>query len=270
MGVSSGRAHWSARRAAGSIGLLWAIVAVALPGVARAEYGTYARAALVPVEAPLSTQLATTTTYSGNFKCSVPFATVQAAPSGLAVGNCLSGVHLHRQDKSSQYNGTYWDGGFVYGNFNGCGWIQVSYSDQVADGTFQECPVGSIGYRTDEFAIATNEGTTNRTDCRENATSHRCTDGTSVSVAYRCYAYANYRPWVAGQDPTDYVRYYDPPAVLKWRYIAKFTSKTSGRQWVMVDDPTRSDPPGGQGNWLFVARACLSPTTGSLPGQQPV
>jgi hypothetical protein len=202
----------------------------------------------------------------GIFSCSVPWANVQAAPSGFVVGNCKSGTHLHRQMKSSKYDNTYWDGGYVYGNYAGCGWIEVSKSQLLTGGGQKLCDPNSIGYNLWQYANYTNDATSPKwPNCSDNQATTKCTDGTSVTSTGACSAYRNFRPWASGQAVTDPVGTYPIGKVFKWRYTTRYgATNFSNMQFVMVRDPSISP---GQGNWMFINRNCLPSV---LPGAQAV
>jgi hypothetical protein len=202
------------------------------------------------------------TPMGGIFRCAVPWASVQSAPSGFVIGNCKQNSELHRQMKSDQYDGTYWDGGWVTGNFAGCGWIRVDYSNLVPNSTaYTLCNPNSIGYALSEFALWTNDGTTPKyPNCSDNSATTKCTDGTATTASVSCYAYRNFRPWLSGQQVTDPVAIYPAGKVFKWRYITRYTATNFGNSYfALVRDPALSP---GQGNWMFVPTGCLS----SFPG----
>ena len=238
---------------------------VALAPATQAEVGTYAPNALKPVKPQPGDINSLSTQESGIFSCNVPYAVVQAKPSGFVTGSCTRGTHLHRDAKSGEYDTTYWDGGFVYGNYSGCGWIRIDQSDLAAAGGNDLCTWTSIGYNDNEIMIASNEGTQAPNSCSRNATTGRCTDGTSAVVrAGGCKLWANFRPWTSGQGATDPIR--DIPASngrVKWRYVSKYTTADGSGRYVMVRDDFSSQ---GQGNWGWMKESCLT----SMPGRMAV
>lgn len=264
----------AARRALGVAILLTLMIPVA----ARADVESVVHKGVQEIKEPQASGDITTmaTPMGGKFRCSVPYAPVSAAPSGYIIGNCLNGVELHRQMKSDEYNtpvNQFWDGGKIFGSFNGCGWVGTNWSTKFAEGTFTNCNSSSIGYNLKEYAIASNDASLAQgLSCRApESTADKCTDGTPVAIQGICYAYANYRPWVSNQTPTNYVRYYAAPYTMRWRYIARFPQYNApSTYWAMVRDPALSSQ-GGPGNWLFVPLGCLKPNSnGLLPGQQMV
>jgi len=253
--------HTAARACAVAIVLACGIAAA--PAQAQ-DVETYVPNALTPAATPTPAPgqpQTRATPMSGYFNCAVPYASVQAAPSGYVIGNCLNGWQLRRTAKSDQYNGTYWDGGFIAGLFNGCGWIQVNWSTMTGAGTTGACAPGSVGYNTNEFASSTNDSTDPNNNCTNNG--NGCTDGTPVAVSWPqgCYMYANFRPWLSGQTASNTTYFVPAGTVVRWRYVAKYTG--SPDTMVMVRHPGVA---AGQGNWGFMGKGCFS----SLPYEVPV
>jgi hypothetical protein len=243
------------------IGLATVVLCLSGPAFAWAEVGTYARGAIAPTSSTSSGSVVPLATpQSGIFSCSVTWASVQAAPSGYVVGNCANGWQLRRTAKSDQFNGTWWDGGYITGNFQGCGWIQVEYSIYQSAGTTTGCAYGSVGYRLDEFARTSNDSGANP-DC--NRQGGKCTDGTPVQVSWPngCDIYANGRPWLSGQTASNVMAWLPQGTTVRWRYVTKYTG--SPDLMVMV---RRLNVSPGQGNWGFMGRGCF----GTLPYETAV
>jgi hypothetical protein len=182
---------------------------------------------------------------TGNFVCAnVPWVFVASAPGGYVIGNCAPGWHLHRTIKSAPVppEGTFFDGGYVYGDFNGCGWIRADRDSQVGSDSSTAC--ASPGRSPGEFGSAFN--------CPPGT----CSDGTGVAGT-NCQLYANYRPWSDSPAPTNPIGGAQSGTFL-WRYVTR-----DGR-YVMVRDP---DIVSGSGNWGFVARSCLPGTLAAAAGQ---
>lgn len=174
-----------------------------------------------------------------NFVCDYyPWVFVAASPGGYVIGNCAPGWHLHRTIKSDPVapEGTYFDGGYIFGNFNGCGWVRADRDRQVGTGSYTACQ--SPSRNAYEFGSLFN--------CPPGW----CSDGT-YTTGSGCQLYANYRPWSATPAPTDPIGGVQSGAFY-WRYV------TLDGQYVMVRDP---DIAAGYGNWAFVRRSCLA----SLP-----
>lgn len=241
-------------------------LAAAAPAVAAEEAGTIMDNALVPVApsagkggatklGPEQGGAATTQAWGDTFACNQPYSIVQAKPSGYVVGNCLSGTHLRRQDKSSPYStsfpSAYWDGGWIFGNYNGCGWINSGFTNLAGSTTQSLCPVGSIGYNNSEYQTANNNGA-----CAPST----CTDGTAVRLRVNCNAWGNFRPWAPGQMVTDFIRVVPAGTTLYWRYMTKYEYPAgSGEYMVMARDPSYS---AGNGNWAFYHSPCFEYLTG--------
>lgn len=99
-------------------------------------------------------------------------------------------------------------------------------------------------------------------------------DGTYVVNPLPCPEYANYRPWSTNNVERELIR--TAPAyaavtpgsetpALKWRYTTKYSSTDGTGQYVMVRDARITG--GGEGNWVFVPRSCLSSTLPSNEGE---
>jgi len=189
--------------------------------------------------------------------CDTPFIAVQSGPSGYVIGNCTEGTHFYPQDTSTVDTFLYY-GGYVFGDYGGCGWITGSTSaTQTAGGAM--CPAGSIGYNLNEFALATNASAASApgNDCDVNAQGN-CTDGSMTSMVKSCTYWANFKPWLQGQEPTDPILNPMPAGTsIKWRYVAKYPS-SSGISYVMVRVAGSPGIPDGYGNWGFVNVNCTA------------
>lgn len=189
------------------------------------------------------------TRMNGTFDCSVPWATVANKPSGYAIGNCGYGIHLHRTLKSDPVDTGYYDGGEIFGNYAGCGWIGTgsSTAHNTTD-VWGNC-YPTAGQSDGSFWQFT-DGCSGTSSC----------SGTNRANPASCTAYGNFRPWRSGQNPTDYLRtipanatYLGAPR-LNWRYVTKYSAANGSGQYVMVRD--RATAP-GSGNWVFVRRSCM-------------
>lgn len=172
---------------------------------------------------------------------------VANVPSGYVTGNCRDGWHLHRQVKYVNPNtGRAWDGGYFFGNYTGCGWIDAG-NDVLVGGT-PGTACQSPSRNPAEFASLIN--------CLPGT----CGDGAPVAVIGRCDEYANVRPWSATPAPTDFLRSRGAGySGFLWRYVSR------NGQWVMGHD-IGSDVGAGRGNWVFVRRSCLG-ALNPRPGQ---
>lgn len=207
------------------------------------------------------------TTAYGTFYCSVPYAAVQASPSGFVVGNCPQGTELRRRVKSAlvdvgqgQYD--YYEGGYIFGAFNGCGWVRTAQSNAYnTTDVWSNCDPNSIGYTQDEYMYKLPDGQYWTDDCSDGAS---CA-GSLVNNRQTCYTVANVRPWLSGQSVPAPIRFIPqnatygflpdgrPAPRLAWRYVTKYPT-TDGTYWVMARDRAYST---GQGNWVFVPFSCL-------------
>jgi hypothetical protein len=217
------------------------------PAAAMQEaYTDFGEPGIVPAdsaEAPPTDGMAIfSTPAGGNFVCAnASWVNVHSVAGGYVTGNCAPGWHLHRTIKSDPVppEGIYFDGGYLFGNVNGCGWIRGDRNTQVGSGTYNSCV--SPGRNLNEFASWVN--------CAPGT----CADGTLAwIITHECTMFGNVRPWGATA-PTDRFRLRYNPYRYAWRYVTR-----DGR-WVMVRDPGVAP---GAGNWGFVPRACF----GNLPG----
>lgn len=185
----------------------------------------------------------------GNFVCDNPsvagdWTYVSNAPSDLVIGNCREGWGMNR---SAFYANSYnWDGGYIFGDFNGCGWVRADWDRQVGNVNTTSCWPASRN--RGEFVRVFS----NTTGC--GAVVGQC-NGQQVTTIGACDQYANVRPWSANSAPTNYLR--TTPrgwSNLYWRYVTK------DNRFVLVQDTSIGQ---GQGNWVFVPRGCLP---ADLPG----
>lgn len=206
----------------------------------------------------------------GVFECSLDWVSIQAQPSGFVIGNCPRYQTFQRTWKSGVYaaTGNYWDGGYIGGNYNWCGWIQDDYDAQLYPNSSSLCGGSSsgIGFSSPTMYMqADNNGPTHG-DCSwkpDSSNNYRCTDGSPTTIAIECNAYGNFRPWLSGQNPTDWLYVLQPGTVVLWRYITRFGWAHDNVPFVMIRHP---GIPAGKGNWLFVHYSCLS----SFPGYRPL
>lgn len=198
---------------------------------------------------------------NGTFYCSVPYAAVQAAPSGFVVGNCPQGTELRRRVKSAlvdvgQGQFDYYEGGYIFGQFSGCGWVRTAQSTAYnTTDVWNNCDPNSIGYNMDEFIYRFSNGQYYTDGC---SGASSCA-GTLINNRTDCWTVANVRPWTSGQSVPSAIRIIPANAThlgqsrLAWRYVTKYPT-TDGSYWVMARDRAYGS---GQGNWVFVPLSCL-------------
>lgn len=214
---------------------LMAVLAVsATPALAEEAGTTLHKPGVVLVE-PSKGDMDESVPASGSFVCAnYPWVFIANVPGGYVIGNCAPGWHLHRTIKSDPVapDNVYFDGGYLFGDYNGCGWIRADRNSQVGTGSYTAC--ASPSRNVVEFGSVFN--------CRPG----ECADGTAVTGT-NCQLYANYRPWSSTPAPTNPIGGLQSGTFL-WRYVTR-----DGR-FVMVRDP---DIATGSGNWGFVPRSCL-------------
>jgi hypothetical protein len=190
---------------------------------------------------------------SGIFQCINLYAPVHNEPGGLATGNCRPGNSLWRTSYSDIVtNGSpqgYFFGGYINGNYDGCGWVYI-------DNLIYSTGYTATGCNPASQAVGSFTSSVNCTG--------GCTDATKKLNPTACPAYANYRPWSTANHPVDPMPWSPVPANatlsdgvtprLGWRYITKYASTDGTGQWVMVRDYQKTY---GNGNWYFVPRSCM-------------
>jgi hypothetical protein len=155
------------------------------------------------------------------------------------IGNCHDRWHMNVSK-----NGGGFDGGYVAGEFNACGYVEDAHTVTPAKAIAANCP--DPNWSLSEFMRYAN--------CAPG----KCKDGKATPMATDCPEYANVRPWTSAA-PTGLLRTVNKNARasdgtyrLKWRYLAK------GSDYFMVKD---TEAESGTGRWVFVPASCL---------QQPV
>lgn len=235
-----------ARPLASAISAAAVVVLTALfalpPTPARAEEaGTDAPPARVsPRQGLQPNAISLQTCQVGAFRDGTDWGFVVNLPSGYVIGNCYDGWSMAQQTQPSCPSAC-WLGGFVYGDYNGCGFIRTDYLVSGGSSSSSACSTGA-GRRLAEVASYVN--------C-DLAGGEHCTDGTAVSITADCAQYANARPWTTTSG-IDYLRKRPSPYTVLWRYV------TLDGGYVMARD---SGIASGAGNWVFMKRSCF----GALP-----
>lgn len=199
-----------------------------------------------PTITPLAVQA------DGLWQCINLYAPIHSEPGGLVTGNCRPGNTLFRTWYSAYVStppAGYFSGGYINGNYNGCGWVYQG--NLIFSATYTATGCSPASKPITDFANAIN--------CDS-----PCTDATKKLNPSACPAYANYRPWSTANTPVDPMPWSPVPANAKlsdgvtprlgWRYISKYASADGTGQWVMVRDYSKTY---GNGNWYFVPRSCM-------------
>lgn len=181
---------------------------------------------------------------TGGYGDSLNWTPIAATPAGYVTGNCHDEWHLHRTIKSALVTAEnqHYDGGYIFGEINGCGWIPETNDIRVGQNDYSACSDPSRGAA--EFASLIN--------CQPG----ECKEGDPTSNIADCPEYANIRPWGSSTPTAPPIRTVPGPSLTNlgghqflWRYL------TRDQNWVMVHDPGVSP---GDGNWVFVPRGCLA------------
>ncbi len=255
--------------------------ALMFAGTASADVGTNAPNALSPVPVPKpkpgagGTQPQAPAPLISEFTCNNTWDPIANEPNKYIIGECGgpgqgSPWHLRRQEQFgpttlSDGSTTYFDGGYIFGDFNHCGWINYD-QDTLAPGS--PTPLCSPNPSTNlrDFAEVAN--------CAPGA----CGDGTPTYNSSSCLEVANVSPWNTTLTPTGYIRtapagdtYTSPSGVttsnLRWRYVVgnggAYRADAYGNYWVEVRDQKYTQ---GNGNWVFVPLSCLANPLAPGPG----
>ncbi|HEY5286173.1 MAG TPA: hypothetical protein VIJ50_03605 [Solirubrobacteraceae bacterium] len=192
---------------------------------------------------------------SGDYEC-YSYSDVQNAADSFVIGNCDAPWQIQVVSYSGPNGEGYHSyGGFITGNFSGCGWIETRFEPKKLNGNKNSaCGEGSTG----DFEVPQSYFME-----RHNSAAG---DGWPVVTTQACPEYANYRPWSSNNVEQELIR--TAPAyassgpgsnypALKWRYITKYESTDGTHRYVMVRDDRYN---AGEGNWVFVPRSCLPST----------
>jgi hypothetical protein len=185
------------------------------------------------------------------YRGGLDWAYVAGSANNYVIGNCYAGWSLGGHMSYTDAEGRLWYGGYIGGDFSGCGWTLASWMAFRASGGH----VAGAGCATPSRPFSSYAVLYNRWPC--------C-DGAYVDNPVPCPVYANVRPWSPNAMPTDFLRVVPAHAVytgyprLQWRYTTRYGD--------MVMTRDRAVPPGA-GNWAFVPRSCLPST---LPRAIPV
>jgi hypothetical protein len=224
------------------------------PGIPEAGDAT----ARLAKEQPAAGGITTFGDASGAFRCSPTWNYIAAKANSFVTGNCYGATSgaWYMQRTKKQFDSThqiYWDGGYVNGSYDGCGWMRQQ------DSTLSNTAVNTVCASPDKAYcdyIVCVDG--------KPWTFGGTSDGQPTNVKQACWEYANYRPWLANSQPLNaLVRYVQPNETWQgsyrlWaRYVAKYPWYYNGTAiyFVMVHD-TRMDGT-GQGNWVFVPLTCF-------------
>ena len=192
----------------------------------------------------------------GDFVCAAHdgsgWSEIAGGPNTYIVGNCRDGWHLARTFKSAVIAGRQYEGGYIGGDYNGCGTL-LTTDDRLINNTHNSICTSSqsqdpAGYIRD-------------VDCRSSSPGNCAWDqtlsgDTSTVELKACQAYANARPFSErGASGIDPVQTLDPHRAgenihrFRWRYITR-----DGRM-VLGHDITHAPH---EPAWVFVDVGCVS------------
>lgn len=175
--------------------------------------------------------------------------TVRSFPDEYVIGNAFAGARPWTMDViGNGVNGYRW--GFLYGNFQGCGYITGSALG-TKDGTAKtRCAANRF---PSGRAPRVSRFTNGEVRCR------RLRDGKCDGVRRRITCpttdgYFNVRPWTSPSagNRWDFARTLTQGNDFRFRYTAK------GGYWALGRDPALSQARGAGKGWIFVPRNCVS------------
>jgi hypothetical protein len=159
------------------------------------------------------------------------WSTVRNRASGYQIGLAADGWTL---DSVVRNDGNTWRGGWVFGNYQGCGWILNNNIDSKTGTPSNQCPQADVFY-PDQGGFARSFNCTN------------CNGGHAVLLSAPANRWTNVQPWL---NPTGgpYINLGSRPAgyCVEWRYVTR-----DGR-WVMAKDRSVADI---DGSWAFMERS---------------
>lgn len=190
------------------------------------------------------------TRMDGTFTCQAAngsgWSEIAGGPNTYIVGNCRDGWQLARTFKSDVIAGRTYEGGYINGDFNACGWLLTT--DDVAVNTTDHHTICADSTPRDPATYIS------LVDCKSGES---CSGDPDLSgwrgtpVVATCQAWANARPFSAnGATHLDAAQWITPQSTVGWRYV------TADGRMVLIHDFSH---PANQPPWVFVDRGCLGP-----------
>lgn len=195
---------------------------------------------------------------TGAFRCSPTWNYIAAEANSFVSGNCYGASsgswYMQRTKKEfDPVHGIYWDGGYVDGNYDGCGWMRQQDTTELNTNPNSACASPDRPYCDYIYCVNGVPWTFGGTN-----------DGQPTNVKQTCWEYANYRPWSSNNQPLNaLVRYVQPNETWQgtWRLWARYITKypwyyPGGATYFVMAHDTRMDGT-GLGNWVFVPLSCF-------------
>lgn len=201
-------------------------------------------------------QLTALSGYHDTFKCTDLWEYVAAKKNSYVTGNCHADWKLARTTRDSEPNAGpgqgYWDGGYVNGDFDGCGWMRQQDTMFYSDDDTTSCQSPDREHCEYMYCDASHP---------DGYIYGSGTDGKSMTLQIPCDEVANYRPWsptapapvTAGAANGITLRSQPQGYSVKVRYLARLPWK--GYYFVMAHDEGIAS---GQGRWVFMPAACFA------------
>ena len=229
---------------------------------------------------------------------------VQSGTNGYVIGMCAKGTEIKRSRYVEQTylnpektTGSKWDGGFIGGSFNGCGWITHTFFSPVSPSMAEltgitpsdtsppstsgktgaapvaktaaknpSCRSAGAAYKLTGFASYTNDGaaTTSSDDPLADASSKDCFASSpgNCTDASSVYLTKECPLWGNYRPWKAQQTPSDQIRVLPAGYRVKWRyvakyPSADGKTYVMVRDPGAGRVSEGKGNWGFLSGECL-------------
>ena len=243
-------------------GLIALICVACIPSVASADVDM--TGALEKVSSPITGRPGgvqpLNSSLNGDYECIDQYSVIGSKPYYFAIGNCPDGwlIEVVSYASENTETGEHSYGGYIGDSYSYCGWIDTRFAPaKVNSNKNSACASGSGSSMELEDSEFMEKYDTNQ----------KYHDGTYVVNPLPCPEYANYRPWSTNNVEKELIRtapayaaltYGSETPALKWRYTTKYSSTDGTGQYVMVRDARITG--GGEGNWVFVPRSCLSST----------
>jgi len=167
--------------------------------------------------------------YTVSLSSTYSVASIRNGPADFVIGSAANGWTFD----ADYTGGNPWYYGYLYGNFNGCGWMLNNNLENTGDAGNDYCSSGGTVFPQSSFQSLVNSQPSN--------------DGYPVDTTCATDVYGNVNP-MGATSPSDFLRTIPAGYQVLWRYV------TLDGNWVMMRDPNVAD---GDGNWAFISSSCL-------------
>lgn len=194
-----------------------------------AREGVFWATLLMVALAAASTCCMASERYTVSLAGSYSVASIRNGPAEFVIGSAANGWTFD----ADYTGGNPWYYGYLYGNYNGCGWMLNNNLENTGDAGNDYCSSSGTVFPPTSFQSLVNSQPSN--------------DGYPVNTICSTDVYGNVNP-MGTTSPSDFLRTLPDNYQVLWRYV------TLDGNWVMMRDPNVAD---GDGNWAFISRSCL-------------